>query len=149
MYTPNELENIKFKSGVIGYDKNEVMEFVASIYSDYDKLYKDNIALKDKNNLLTEAIKEYKAMEIALRDTVISAHSISDEIKKNAYKEAENIIIDANNKKEELIISTNKELEEIKQSISNLKQEYAIYKSKIKGLIKAQIDILELEEEQN
>jgi cell division initiation protein len=149
MYTPNELENIKFKSSVIGFDKNEVMEFVASIYGDYDKLYRDNIAIKDKNNLLAEAIKEYKTMEVALRDTVVSAHSISDEIKKNAYKEAENIIMDASNRKDELLNTTNKELDQIKIEIAKLKQEYAIYKSKIKGLIKAQLEILELEEEQN
>ena len=82
MFTPIELENISFKKSAFGYDKDEVMDFVERIYEDYDKLYKENLILRDKNNLLSDAIKEYKSMEDALRDTVVTAHSIADEIKK-------------------------------------------------------------------
>ena len=84
MFTPVDLENLKFKISLIGFDRTEVMEFFATVYADFDKMYKENIALKDKNAMLSDAIKEYKAMETALRDTVVSAHSISDEIKKKS-----------------------------------------------------------------
>ena len=143
MYTPVDLENITFRSGVIGYDKNEVMEFISAIYTDFDKLYKENISLKDKNNLLSDAIKEYKAMEVALRDTVVSAHNISDEIKKSAHKEAELIIIGANNKKDEMLNEAKAELNTINVEIASLKQEYSIFKSKIRGLVHAQNEILD------
>ena len=131
MYTPIELENINFKKVAFGYDKDEVMEFVETIYKDYDKLYKDNLTLKDKNNMLSDAIREYKSMEDALRDTVVTAHSISDEIKKNAHKEAENIVAEANIKKDEMINQANQELEAIRTQIASLKHEFNIYKSKI------------------
>ena len=51
MYTPIDLENINFKKTAFGYDKDEVMEFVENIYKDFDKLYKENLTLKDKNNM--------------------------------------------------------------------------------------------------
>ena len=51
MYTPIDLENITFKKATFGYNQDEVMEFVDRIYKDYDKLYKENLALKDKNNI--------------------------------------------------------------------------------------------------
>jgi len=143
MYTPVDLENLKFKVGLIGYDRTEVTEFTTTVYADFDKLYKENIALKDKNNMLSEAIKEYKSMEMALRDTVVSAHSISDDIKKNAHREAELIVVEANNQKDQMLVKVNKELEDITAKIENLKQEYGIYKSKVKGLIHAQSEILE------
>jgi len=143
MYTPVDLENLKFKVSLIGFDRTEVMEFVTSIYSDFDRMYKENIALKDKNSMLSDAIKEYKAMEMALRDTVVSAHSISDDIKKNAHKEAELIVIEANNQKEDMLTKAKIESEEIALKTEKLKQEYNIYKSKVKGLIHAQTEILE------
>ena len=146
MYTPIELENINFKKVAFGYDKVEDMEFVETIYKDYDKLYKDNLTLKDKNNMLSDAIREYKSMEDALRDTVVTAHSISDEIKKNAHKEAENIVAEANIKKDEMINQANQELEAIRTQIASLKQEFNIYKSKIRSLIQSQIEILELDQ---
>ncbi len=147
MFTPIELENVTFKSGVMGFDKNEVNDFLNAITNDYEKLYKENIALKDKNTLLSDAIKEYKTMEVALRDTVVSAHSISDEIKKNAYKEADNIIQDAKNKCDEMFNEASKSLNETKVEIESLKQQYAIYKSKVKALIAAQLDLLEYDGE--
>ena len=145
MYTPIELENITFKKTAVGFDKDEVMAFISRIYQDYDKLYKENLALRDKNNMLSDAIREYKSMEDALRDTVVTAHSVSDEVKKNAHKEAEVILKDANLQREEMIARANQELEEISLKIANLKQEYQIYKTKVKGLIQSQIEILDME----
>ena len=148
MFTPIELDNVTFKSGVIGFDRNEVNDFLNAISADYEKLYKENIALKDKNTVLSDAIKEYKSMETALRDTVVSAHSVSDEIKKNAYKEAENILKDAKLKCDEMINEASKNLTEQKLQLENLKQQYSIYKSKIKSIIRAQLEILDTDEEQ-
>ena len=148
MFTPIELENITFKSGVIGFDRNEVNDFLNAISTDYEKLYKENIALKDKNTVLSDAIKEYKTMETALRDTVVSAHSVSDDIKKNAYKEAENILRDAKLKCDEMISEASKNLTEQKLQLENLKQQYSIYESKIKSIIRAQLEILDTDEEQ-
>lgn len=146
MYTPIDLENINFKKTAFGYDKDEVMEFVENIYKDFDKLYKENLTLKDKNNMLSDAIREYKSMEDALRDTVVTAHSISDEIKKNAHKEAENIVKEASVQKEEMLSKANQELEVVRNQIATLKQEFNIYKSKIRSLIQSQIEILELDQ---
>ena len=142
MYTPIELENLEFKSAPLGYNKNEVDDFVETISEDYEKLYKENIALKDKNNLLADAIKEYKSMEAALRDTVVSAHSISNDIKKNAYKEAENIVIEAKNKADEMKNEAVKILTEAEAKVNELKQEYGLYKAKMKSFIQAQLELL-------
>ena len=146
MYTPIELENLEFKKSFFGYGKNEVDDFIDSITEDFGKLYKENIALKDKNALLTDAIKEYKSMETALRDTVVSAHNVSDDIKKNAYKEAENIIIDAKNKAAEMKNEATAILTEAEAKVAALKQEYGIYKARIKSIIQSQLEILENDE---
>ena len=51
MLTPLELEKKEFKGG-IGYTKRSVNEFYDRLRADYEKLYKENIELKDKINLL-------------------------------------------------------------------------------------------------
>ena len=143
MYTPIELENITFKKAAFGYSQEEVMQFVERIYQDYDKLYKENLALKDKNNMLSDAIREYKSMEDALRDTVVTAHSISDEVKKNAHKEAENIVKEATLQKDEMLAKANEEVAAIQTQIASLKQEFNIYKSKIRALVEGQLKYLD------
>lgn len=142
MYTPIELENLDFKTSLMGYNKDDVDDFVDVITEDYDKLYKENIALKDKNTLLADAIKEYKSMETALRDTVVSAHSVSDDIKKNAYKEAENIIAEAKIKAKEMRDEASQILADAEKKTEELKQQYGLYKARIRSLIQAQMEIL-------
>lgn len=142
MYTPVELENLEFKTSFMGYSKDEVDDFVDLITEDYDKLYKENIALKDKNTMLADAIKEYKAMETALRDTVVSAHSVSDDIKKNAYKEAENIVSEAKIKAHEMREEASQILSEAEKKAEEIKQQYGLYKARIRSLIQAQMEIL-------
>ncbi len=145
MYTPVELENLDFKISLFGYGRTEVDDFIEAIAADYEKLYKENVALKDKNALLADAIKEYKSMETALRDTVVSAHSISDDIKKNAYKEAENIITDAKNKAKEMRSEATQILSEAETKSDELKQQYGIYKSRIKAVIRSQLEALDMD----
>ena len=142
MYTPVELENLDFKTSLMGYNKDDVDDFVDTITEDYDKLYKENIALKDKNTMLADAIKEYKSMETALRDTVVSAHSVSDDIKKNAHKEAENIIAEAKIKAHEMREEASQILSEAEKKAEEIKQQYGLYKARIRSLIQAQMEIL-------
>lgn len=143
MYTPIEIENLEFKTSILGYGKADVDDFINTVSEDYEKLYKENVALKDKNALLADAIKEYKSMETALRDTVVSAHSISDDIKKNAYKEAENIVIEAKNKADEMKNEAAKILTEAEAKVAELKQEYGIYKARMKSIVQSQLEVLE------
>ena len=48
--------------------------------------------------------------------------------------------------KEEMLSKANQELEVVRNQIATLKQEFNIYKSKIRSLIQSQIEILELDQ---
>ena len=63
MLTPLEIENRKFKKEFHGYSKTEVEEFMRVISENYELIYKENLANKDKINMLSSAIKQYKSME--------------------------------------------------------------------------------------
>ena len=63
MLTPIEIEKHSYKKGFRGYSTAEVDEFTNIVCENYEKLYKENIVLKDKINILTNAVKQYKSME--------------------------------------------------------------------------------------
>lgn len=49
MFTPQQLEQITFKTAVFGgYDMDSVDETVMALIEDYNTLYKDNAPLKSK-----------------------------------------------------------------------------------------------------
>lgn len=72
MMTPLEIQNKTFKKSAFGYDKAEVDEFMQQLYNEYDRVYMDNIALKDKIGVLSDAVKQYKAMEETLQNTLLA-----------------------------------------------------------------------------
>ncbi len=139
MLTPNEIQNKTFKSAVGGYKKDEVDEFISVVYGEFDSLYKQNIALNDKINMLTEAVKQYKSMEAALQNTIVTAQNVSEELKRTAQLTAETTVRDAEQQAEKIIAEANKKVTEIKARYDAVRQEFDIYKTKIKTVVEAQL----------
>ena len=95
MITPLELEKNEFKKTLGGYSRKSVDSFFSKVNEDYEKLYKENIELKDRIALLNEGIGQYKAMEDVLKNSMIAAQNAAEEIKRNAQEKAENILQEA------------------------------------------------------
>ncbi|MBE7029661.1 MAG: DivIVA domain-containing protein [Clostridia bacterium] len=142
MITPVEIQNKEFSKSAFGYNKNEVDEFLGIIESEYDALYKENIALNDKINMLRDAIKEYKSMEAALQSTIMTAQNVATELETTAKLKAETIIKEAENKAADIIINAKKEVSDIINRKEVLAQEYDIYKIKIKNTVEEQLKII-------
>ena len=139
MFTPNDIQNKKFKSAVNGYKKEEVEEFLSIVFTEYDNLYKQNIALNDKINMLTDAIKQYKSMEAALQNTIVTAQNVSEELKRTAQLNSEAMIKEAEQTAKEIIENANRQASEIKAKYEAVKQDFDIYKTKIKTVVEAQL----------
>lgn len=139
MLTPNEIQNKSFKTSAVGYKKDEVDEFISIVYGEFDNLYKQNIALNDKINMLSEAVKQYKSMEAALQNTIVTAQNVSEELKRTAQLTAEATLRDAEQQAEKMINDANKKVSEIKARYDAVRQEFDIYKTKIKTVVEAQL----------
>lgn len=141
MLTPLELEKKEFKGG-IGYSKRSVNEFLAKVREDYEKLYKENIELKDKINLLNDGISQYKSMEEVLKTSMINAQTSAEEIKKNAQEKADNIIQEAEFMAQKNREFSNQEVIEAKAEAENIRKEMQVYKAKVEAILKSQLDLL-------
>lgn len=72
MLTPIEIQRKVFKSG-IGYEKKDVDSFLKEILDDYETIYKENVELTDKVNVLSEGIQYYKSIEKTLQKALVLA----------------------------------------------------------------------------
>ncbi len=139
MLTPNDIQNKKFKTAVSGYKKEEVEEFIGIVCTEFDSLYKQNIALNDKINMLTDAVKQYKSMETALQNTIVTAQNVSEELKRTAQLNAEATLKEAEQTAADMINKANEEVSSIKAKYEALRQDFDIYKTKIKTVVEAQL----------
>lgn len=142
MLMPLEIEEKKFTRQMRGYNREEVDEFVAQVAGDYETLYKENLALKDKVATLTDAVKQYKAMEDTLQQAIIVAQNAGEEVKKNAYAKADNIIKDAENRALEIVNDAGKEVTKVNFEYEEMRRSVEIFKTRIISLLTSQLSIV-------
>ena len=139
MITPLDIQNKQFKKSFRGYKGSEVDYFLDEIVEDYERLYKENIELKDKILMLNEQINHYKGLEETLKETLIVAQNAADELTQAARKKSENIITDGEIMAKELIIDANNKVKDIREEYEYLQREIFIFKTRYKSFLESQI----------
>ena len=73
MLTPLDIENKKFSKQMMnGYSVSEVDDFLDELTADYEKLYKENSDLKEKLDVATNNLSQYKSIETTLQNTLFT-----------------------------------------------------------------------------
>lgn len=142
MLTPLEIENKKFKKELIGYSVVEVEEFMQAVGDNYESLYKENLAYKDKINVLSSAVKQYKSMEETLQNAILVAQSAGEEVTRNAKAKADNIIAEAENKAAQILADAGKEVTRVSYEYEEMKRNVEVFRTKIISLLTSQLDIV-------
>jgi cell division initiation protein len=142
MITPIELQSKTFKTG-IGFDKKDVEYFISSLLGDYETLYKENIELKDKCNVLNEGINYYKTIEKTIQKALVLAEKTAEETKEAARQESHAIKEEARVKAKLILMDAQNELDKIHQQTIQLVRQYEAYKAQFKYLAKTQEELLE------
>ncbi|KXZ39577.1 cell division initiation protein [Alkalithermobacter thermoalcaliphilus JW-YL-7 = DSM 7308] len=143
MITPLDIENKEFKKSLRGYKEEEVDEFLDQVKEDFEKLYKENIELKDKLNMMTEQVTRYKNIEETLKNTLIVAQNTAEDVNATALKKAQVIIEEAELKARKIIENANNEVIDIKKEYEEIRKEFKIFKNKFKSLLENQIKTVE------
>ena len=143
MRTPLDIENKKFsKQMVNGYNVDEVDEFLDEITADYEKLYKENKALKDNAEELHNDVGQYKDIESTLQNTLIIAQKTADEVQNVAKKQAEQIIKDAEYQAKTKLDEINTQLMIKEKELDELKKQFSVYKAKMESLLISQLELI-------
>ncbi len=143
MITPLDIQNKEFKKSFRGYKESEVDQFLDDIIDDYERLYRENIELKDKILMLNEQLKQYSNLEETLKETLIVAQGTADEVTSAARQKAEIIIEDAERVCKKLIDDANEEVRNIRKEYDYLMKEIFIFKTRYKSFIEAQLITLD------
>lgn len=142
MLTPVDIENKEFTKAFRGYDIYEVEEFMKSLVADYEKLYRENGELKEKNTMLNEAIASYKGMEETMQNAILVAQRTAEDIKQNAYERSETIVKDAERRAAEAINSANRSIGHLEKSYLNMQREMNGFKAKMSALLSTYMQLL-------
>lgn len=142
MITPIELQSKTFKTG-LGYEKRDVENFLNSLLSDYEIMYKENMELKDKINTLNNGLNYYKSIEKTLQKALVLAEKAAEDTKEASIKEARAIEEDAKGKAQVILADAQYELQKLHDKTLQLLRQYDLYKAQFKHLAAAQVELLD------
>lgn len=142
MLTPHDLEVRTFSKRMRGYDASEVNEFMQLISEDFEKVYKENIVLKQKITVLVDKIEEYKKLEESLRNALISAQKMGETMIREAQTKGEILLSEANLKAERAMGNLNMQIYKQRQRLEETQQDYLAFRARLTALYQAQITLL-------
>ena len=103
-----------------GFDKVEVTSFLAAVADDYEQALRETDRLRQDLAKMEAVLNEHREREKNLRNTLLTAQRLSDEIKEHAEQEGKRIIREAEGRAALLLEKAQLRLEDIQRDIDAL-----------------------------
>ncbi len=146
--TPLDIKQKQFSLKFRGFDMNEVDSFLEEVTSEMEALMRENDQLREENKAMQTSLAEFKETEKNLRDTLVSAQKMSEEMRISAEKETALRLKQAEMDAEEMMRKSRQELAKVEQEITELNRVKERFTLKIKGVIEDHLKMLNYEDKQ-
>ena len=149
--TPLDIQKQTFSKSFKGYNAPEVAGYLHLVAEEIEQLIRDLDRVSRENAMLREELHDHNQRERILKDTLMAAQQVSEEIKNNARKEAELIVKDAELLSERLVGQAMSRVADLERTIQDLKIERRGARNKLQAQLDTiqQLIMLDAEQEAN
>jgi cell division initiation protein len=146
--TPLDIQQMVFKTGFRGYDKEEVNRFLEEIAETVEELNRENAVQREKIVFLEQQLTELKRTEATLSSTLVSAQSLAEDVKRSAQRESELVIKEAELKAGEMMRQARVELATTQRDLSTLQKQRLLMVARLRATLHTFERMLEVEEQE-
>ena len=147
--TPLDLRQQRFQTVMRGYDRGEVQAFMLEVADDYENALRENDKLRQEVSKLDAVLSEHRGQERNLRNTLLSAQKMADEIKEQADKQAAIILKEAEGRADLLLQKGQMRLDEVQREIDSLRMKRREVENDIEALVRTLNTTLEFIRDQD
>ncbi len=144
--TPLDIQQMVFKSSFRGYDKEEVNRFLEELAQTVESLNRDNAISREKIVFLEQQVAELKRTETTLSNTLVSAQSLAEDVKRTAQREADLVMKEAELKAGELLRQARVELTDTQRDLTVLQKQRLLMVERLRATLRTFERMLEVEE---
>lgn len=145
--TPLDIQQKDFAKRFRGFDMEEVDSFLELLREEMEELLRENANLREEARRFEKQLKEYKNMEVTLRDTLIKTQELVEDYKTNAKKAAELVKKEAELQADEILKGAQNRVVKIHEDITDLKGIRRHFKEEVRRLIESHLRMLEFDKE--
>ncbi|RKY83210.1 hypothetical protein DRQ09_10390 [candidate division KSB1 bacterium] len=139
-----DIRKQEFKKAMRGYDTTEVESFLELVADEFEIIQRVNSELKNKVKSLEAELERYKHIEKSLQSTLMEAKESSTLEKEKARKNGEFIIKEAEFRAMKIIEDAQQMSKKLKDEIAILKSQKNSLASRLKYLLRSQIDLIKI-----
>ena len=149
--TPLDIQKQTFSTKLRGFNTDEVRAYLHLVAEDVERLVRDVDRLSRENAMLREDLEDHSHREQILKDTLLSAQKVSEDVRATAQKDAELIVKDAELLSERLVAQAMQRVADLEKAIQDLKVERKVARNKLQSILDLiqQMVVLDAEEEAN
>jgi len=134
--TPLDIQQQQFKGKMLGgLDPEDVDAFLQTVAGEMENLIRENNELKEQQARQSRDMLDMAEKEKDLRETMLAAQRITEDMKANAKKEASLIVSEAEIKAERIVADAERQLGELKTRIEDIRRQKIQFEMSLKGLL--------------
>jgi len=142
--SPLDIRKQTFRKALRGLDEQEVGNFLEMVAEEVEGLVQENRDLRDRMNTLEVQVENYRRIEEALRNALVTAEKVARETKSNADQEVELRMKQADLRAQRAIQSARGILEGIRNDLTELAKQRRDFLARFRLLVETQLKMLDL-----
>jgi cell division initiation protein len=119
--TPVEIRHVKLRRRPLGYDRRATDDLLANVVTSFEEVWRERADLRDELEEIENELTRQKEIEGALRNTLLSAERMADDVRTQARREADVIISEARASARDIVSGVESERERINTEIRRLR----------------------------
>jgi cell division initiation protein len=146
--TPLEIQKQTFSRAFKGYHPDEVRAYLHLVAEEIERLLRENDRLSRETMSLREDLEDHSNRERILKDTLLSAQKVAEDLTANARKEAELIVKDAELLSERYLAQAAERVGDLEKAIQDLKIERRAARRRLQTTLDTVQQMVQLDAEQ-
>jgi cell division initiation protein len=142
--SPLDIQSQQFRQKLKGLDPREVENFLELVAAEFEELIRENGKIKEKIVRLTNQYEELKQREQTLKETMMTAQKITEDMKVSARKEAEIILKEAELKAEKMVEDAHRKLAVINDQVVEIKRIRAQFEMSVRAAAEGHLKMLKV-----
>lgn len=147
--SPLDLRQHRFRTVFRGYDKTEVVALLTEASDDYEHALREVDRRRQDLIRVEVLLQEHRDREVNLRNTLLTAQKLADDMREAAQHEARLIVKEAQGRADLLLHKTQARLEEVEHDIDEMRLRRRTVEGSLEASIQALTHALEFIREQN
>ena len=142
--TPIDVSGHNFAVKLRGYDQEEVRSFLNLVSSEFEAVIVESNNLKEKLAQVEASVSDLRERERILKETLLTAQRLADEIREEARKEAQLIVREAEVKGSQLLDQAGRKAGELEGTIQALRVEREAFAQRIRSAVEQHLRLLDM-----